>query len=253
MRNILTHGALVAALTCGTALTQSTTPSSSTTPPSTPLSTPQTQPAEADTQTPRIAPGSVIPVELTKTLDAKKAKPGDEVVAKVTKDMKTANGDVLVAKNAKVVGHVTEARARSKEQKESEVGIAFDRAETRDGDIKLPMSIQAIIGPTPSSASGGGGSYDPPGPGTGAGTMTSPMNGRAPSGGASQQPAQPVPTGGTDAQARPPITGHTQGVIGMPDLKLEANAQGATQGSVVSSEKSNVKLESGTMMLLRVN
>src|SRR6202048_5195592 len=40
----------------------------------------------------RIAPGSVIPVLLTKTIDAKKAKTGDEVVAKVTQDLKTHSG-----------------------------------------------------------------------------------------------------------------------------------------------------------------
>jgi hypothetical protein len=39
----------------------------------------------------------------------------------------------------------------------------------------------------------------------------------------------------------------------MADVKLEANAQNGVQGSVVSSEKNNVKLESGTIMLLRVN
>jgi len=38
----------------------------------------------------------------------------------------------------------------------------------------------------------------------------------------------------------------------MSDVKLAANAENA-QGSVVSSEKNNVKLESGTIMLLRVN
>ena len=39
----------------------------------------------------------------------------------------------------------------------------------------------------------------------------------------------------------------------MPNVKLEANAQNAAQGSVVSSEKNNVKLESGTLLLLRVS
>ena len=51
--------------------------------------------------TPRIAPGSVIPVELTKTIDAKKAKSGDPVEAKVTQDLKTNSGDVLVPKDTK--------------------------------------------------------------------------------------------------------------------------------------------------------
>jgi len=61
----------------------------------------------------RIAVGSVIPVSLTKTIDAKKAKTGEEVVAKVTQDMKTTTGEVLVPKDTRIVGHVTEAQARS--------------------------------------------------------------------------------------------------------------------------------------------
>ena len=95
----------------------------------------------------RIAPGSVIPVQLTKTIDAKKAKQGDQVVAKVTMDMKTNTGEVLVPKDTKVIGHVTEAQARSKEQKESQLAIAFDRAVLKDGEMNLPMSIQAVIAP----------------------------------------------------------------------------------------------------------
>jgi len=81
--------------------------------------------------TPGIAPGSVIPVQLTKTVDAKKVKTGDEVVAKVTVDLKNNAGTVIVPKDTKVVGHITEAQARSKDQKESEVAITFDRVVIR--------------------------------------------------------------------------------------------------------------------------
>src|SRR6201997_5302769 len=107
---------------------------------------PQTQPADPGQPNTRLAPGSVIPVQLTKTIDAKKAKTGDPVEAKVTQDLKTDNGDVLVPKDTKVVGRVTEAQARSKDQKESQVGIAFDHAVMKNGgDVPLPMSIQAVI------------------------------------------------------------------------------------------------------------
>src|ERR1700733_11843107 len=58
----------------------------------------------------RVAPGSVIPVELTKTIDAKKVKVGEEVMAKVTQDMK-ARDVVIVPKDTKVMGRVTEAQA----------------------------------------------------------------------------------------------------------------------------------------------
>jgi hypothetical protein len=67
----------------------------------------------------------------------------------------------------------------------------------------------------------------------------------SPQGGASDAPPQTA--------ERPPITGNTQGVIGMPDMKLDNNAQNAAQGSIVTSEKNNVKIEKGTFMLLRVN
>jgi hypothetical protein len=77
--------------------------------------------------------------------------------------------------------------------------------------------------------------------------------------GGSAPTATPSPSAGgnntpTDAQpgARAPITAETKGVVGISNLTLEPGGQ-TNQGSVVSSEKNNVKLESGTMMLLRVN
>jgi sRNA-binding protein len=85
--------------------------------------------------------------------------------------------------------------------------------------------------------------------------------GRSPSAGAAEQtqPSTTAPSAGataTDTQqqgsARPPITGNTQGVIGISNLKLEAG-QNATQGSMLTSDKNNVKVESGTMLLLKVN
>jgi hypothetical protein len=259
------------ALLCGTLLAQSPQPPSSgsmppeqqaqpaqqTTPPSTPAQAgASTAPAGS---VPRIAPGSVIPVQLTKSVNAKKAKKGDEVVAKVTQDLQNGAGAVIVPKDTKVIGHVTEAEARSKEQKESQVAIAFDRAVLKNGEqIQLPMSIQAIIAPPngnpanaeqssgyPSSGTGGtptspGGTYGSMGRGT-------PPASNAPQTSGSEPPGAPA---GTPAQ--PQVTGNTRGVVGIPDLRLSA-APDPTQGSLVSSEKNNVKLEDGTFLLLRVN
>jgi hypothetical protein len=211
---------------------------------------------QAQPSSPRLAPGSVIPVQLTKTVDAKKAKTGDEVVARVTQDMKTSSGEVLVAKDTKIMGHVTQAQARTKEQKESELGIAFDHAMTKTGEMDQPMSIQAIIAPL-NNSSGGDSGNSQGAPVTGGSTASSPMGSHNPSMGGAPPPPSPSAATGTDATgagaARPPINGNTQGVIGMPELKLEANAENAALGSVMSSAKGNVKLESGTLMLLRVN
>ena len=107
----------------------------------------QTNPSQPGTSL-RIAPGSVIPVQLTKTIDAKKAKTGEQVEARVTQDMKTGNGEVLLPKDTKVIGHITEDQPRAKGEKESHIAIAFDRVVTKDGtDSTLPMSIQAIGSP----------------------------------------------------------------------------------------------------------
>ncbi len=274
MKNIFIATAIMAALACAT-FAQGTppaqpSPSTSQEPQAQPPETQAQSPASARTNAnqaqpagaPRIAPGSVIPVELTKTVDAKKAKTGDEVVAKVAQDMKTSTGEVLLPKDTKVIGHVTEAQARSKEQKESQLGIAFDHAVTKSGDVQLPMSIQAVIG-APSNTPGNNAGYDQSAPASGGGTASGGMGGaRGGSSSASpqsqSQPSTSMPTSNPDAKEeanstgeRPPITGNTQGVVGISNLKLEA-AQNAAQGSLMSSEKNNVKLESGTFMLLRV-
>lgn len=277
MKTVLS-GICTLALLCAAMLAQSTSspqPSAPQPPQASPNGEPQstaTAPATTrptGTQTPpnalKIAPGSVLPVQLTKTVDAKKAKTGDEVIATVTQDMKNNTGDVIVPKDTKIVGHVTEAQARNKEQKESQLGIAFDHAVVKGNEASLPMSIQAIIAPpqqNPEATAGGGGTPEPPSsPNPNAG-MAGGQGGRSPSSGSSQS-AQQSPqdnagaAGASDAQAqtggRPPITGNTQGVIGMDNVKLANNAQNANQGSLVTSEKNNVKIEKGTMMLLKVN
>jgi hypothetical protein len=206
----------------------------------------------------RIAAGSVIPVSLTKTIDAKKAKTGDEVIAKVTEDIKTSSGEVLVPKDTKVVGHVTEAQPRGKEQKESTIGIAFDRAVMKNGsEMQMPMSIQAIIGPQNNQNSTGGSTEGVPNAGTAGYPSPSRAGGTAGSA-PSAMPSTPSVSSNapsdtqTGTNARPRITAQTEGVVGISDVKLMPAVQ-ANQGSLVSSEKNNVKLESGTFMLLRVN
>ena len=206
----------------------------------------------------RIASGSVIPASLTKTVDAKKARTGDPVTANVTRDLKDNGGAIILAKGTKLTGHVTTVQARTKEEKESQLGIAFDHAVMKNGDaMQFSMSIQAVIGPEnnePPDQSGGGAPAQPP-----AGGGTSPTPGRGMGGGSNG--AQPSAGGSNQApdagsagssSPRPAITAKTEGVIGISNLKLNSMSPGS-QGSMLSSDKNNVKLESGIMILLRVN
>jgi len=257
MKRMFMISALIAAMPCGVLLAQSTPP------PASNGETSQAQMAGA----PKIAPGSVIPVQLTKTVDAKKAKTGDEVVAKVTQDMKTQTGEVLVPKDTKVIGHVTQAQARTKGEKESELAIAFDRAVMNGQEVRLPMSIQAVIAPqnnnNNSAAGAAGGTDAGAGATSGGGVPSSSASGGRGGMGGSQAPpsassseSTPSNSGNTQSgkAAYPPINAQTQGVIGVPNVTLSSAQNGAQHGGpVMSSEKSNVKLESGTMLLLKVN
>lgn len=198
-----------------------------------------------------ISPGSVIPVGLTKTVDAKKAKVGDEVETRVTQDL-TSEGKVIIAKDTKIVGRVTQVQAHSKEQKESQLGIVFDHAILKGGEsVPITMSIQAVVGQEPQSAptNANGGDNAP----SGGGSMT---GGRGTMGG-SAPPSSPAgdssgANSGSRGSGRPQITGSTKGVIGISNLNL-AQTTNATDGSILSSEKGNVKVEGGTFMLLRVS
>jgi hypothetical protein len=249
------------ALLGGSLTAQSPQPNS----PSTPQTQPAAQPPAPTTSAtanagtapagtpPRLAPGSVLPAVLTRSIDAKKAKAGEEVVAKITQDLRSNAGAVIMPKDTKIVGHITEVQARTKEQKESQLAIVFDHAVLPSGEMQMPMSIQAIIDlRNPGSSASSNAGADAGGSTPSLGGRPGPMGGGTPT---ASTPKAPADTGtGTSAPTRtqPSITGNTQGIVGIENLKLSAAAD-VKQGSVVSSEKNNVKLDDGTLLLLRVN
>ena len=204
-----------------------------------------------------IAPGTIIPAELAKTLDAKKAKLNDEVVAKVAEDL-LAHGQIIIPRGSKIVGHVTEVKSHSKTEPQSTIGIVFDRLLLKDGrTMPLQVTVQAIRGParpppTMDSEMGGGAGV-PAIPGRG------PTDGIDPIGGARSYPNSsdthpniPGPTAGGDKPTNASTGGlssSTHGVVGLAGLSLTSS----DQGSVFSSTTQSVHLDSGSQMLLVVN
>src|SRR5437879_6640608 len=100
----------------------------------------------------RLQSGSTVQAELSRPVDVRKNKPGDEVIAKTTQDVKS-DGKVVLPKGSRIMGKVTQAQARAKGQDESQLGIAFDHAILKDGS-QMPVSfaIQAV-GSSESAAS----------------------------------------------------------------------------------------------------
>jgi hypothetical protein len=176
----------------------------------------------------------VFPSILVKPLDSKKLKQGDQVVCQTTAVLHTRNG-MVIPNRSKVLGQVTQATARSKGDSESSLAIAFDKIQLPNGkDVPFKGVLQAV------APSLGGNS----GPDTGAaGPGTLPTgNGRG--GDTSTMPA-PMSTRVPDtAGVHPLITSQSSGVLGIPNLQMDKD-------SVLTSSGKDVKLESGTQMLIR--
>lgn len=219
-----------------------------------------------------LSSGTAMQAELTKSLDAKKAKPGDQVTAKLTQDVKQ-NGKVVLHKGSKLVGHVTEAQAKSKENAESKLGVVFDKAELKGGqEVAFNGVIQALAPPVAGSLALAGDESSNAGAGMGAPSAPS-MGGGARGGGtlgAATGAVSPAvgstvgavgrtagsATGAVNntvgGAANATLNTTSRGVVGLQGLALNTAAAGSAQGSVISSADKTVKLDSGTQMVLQV-
>jgi ribosomal protein L14 len=172
-------------------------------------------------------------VELTKSVDAKKAKVGDEISAELKENL-VSNGKVIVPKGSRIEGRVVSVQRQQKKDDGSELALAFDRAILRNGQhLPLAMSIKAVGAPVQGHISNWGAS-----PGA---TSTS-AEGTAPHPNYRDGVA-PV----TVVQNR--LADNAQGVWGLPNLGLR---EGTPEKSVISSSRHNVQLRSGTQLVLRV-
>lgn len=182
--------------------------------------------AQSGTQIPA---ASVVEVTLLKAVDAKKSKVGDEVTAKVTQDLK-ADGKVLIAKNSKIVGHLTDVKAKSKDQPQSMVTITFENAVLKDGgQIPVTATIQALAKP----------------PDDRSGDMSDLMRGTDANQTVAGTATNVAGAGGTVGGPGGTLTSQSQGVLGYGGIGL--------QGSTVYSPVQNVHLDSGTQMILQVS
>src|SRR5258708_1972245 len=232
MRRILLAG-LMGASVAGGARAQSTAAPAATAPGApTPTQVSNTFPA-----------GTVIAVELSKSLDAKKAKVGDKIEARIPADL-LAHGKIVIPRSAKIFGQVTEVKAHSKESPDSKLGVAFDRLVLKDGhEVSLQAVVQAISRPLqPLVASDSriseGGSM-PAGDGSTSGSMGSSRPSR------STERVAAIPIDGPEPTSTlAPLGPTSQGVVGMKGLAL----QGSGQSSVLSNAKHNVHLDTGTHM-----
>jgi hypothetical protein len=164
-------------------------------------------------------------VELVKPLDSKKLKVGDPVEAKLTGGITLPSG-ATVPKGARVTGHVTQAKARSKSDSESALGISFDKVEWSGNEgVSIKGTIQAVA-PNPNADRTTGGYIDY---------------------GPSLREATTNP-GPPDAgkPSTPTLNDRSTGVLGIKNMQLGPDG-------VLTSSGKEVRLDSGTRMMLNVS
>jgi len=162
-------------------------------------------------------------VQLVKALDSKKLKEGDPVEAKLTESITLPSG-ATVPRGTKLIGHVTAAKARSKNDSESTLGIVFDKI-VRPGVEATPIKgvIQAVApNPNPELTTGSGVGY------------TDLKQAAA---------ASAAPDGHQGSTQH--LNDQSVGVLGIKNMQL------GPEGALTSSGK-EVKLDSGTQMLINV-
>jgi hypothetical protein len=164
----------------------------------------------------------VLPVSLATALDSKKQKTGTEVIVKVGGTVTLKDG-TAIPRGAKIVGHVTDAKARSGGDSESSLAIAFDTISLPDGKTLAIKGTMQAVAPDPNQDDSGG-SVD----------YGSSMN-------RSMEHAQ----GGTSVSS--PVTVLTEQSVGVYGIK---NLQLGDDGVLKSNDKS-VKLASRSQIVLR--
>lgn len=182
---------------------------------------------QAATQSPATAgkQHGVFTVELAKDINSKKLKVGSPVEATVFSAVQVSNG-TTIQPGSKILGHVTEVTFRSKGNEQSTLGIAFDKIELAKGeDMPIKGFIQAMA-PNPNKPLNSGGYIE----------YGNSLN--------MQTERPPDPTSSSQNQI-PILNDQSTGVMGIKGLQLEKNG-------VLSSSAKEIKIDSGTRMLLNV-
>ncbi len=163
----------------------------------------------------------LIPASLTSSVDAKKKKPGEEVVVKTAGSVRLADGTVI-SRGTKVVGHVTEAKTRSGGETQSSLGIVFDKINLSDGKTLAITGVIQAFAPNPNPEQGEGVGY----------------------GGMNQTLQHATPTAGGTSPVIPILSEDSVGIQGIKNLQLGSDG-------VFKSDQKTVKLDYGSQVVLR--
>lgn len=221
---------------------------------------PATPTAPAQAQTPagsQSAPmamsftsGTLIRVKLDKTVDAKRAQVGEQVVAKTVDDLNSVPPG-LATKGCEIIGHVVEVTQHQGDTP-STMRIVFDKMVLKNGtSMALPAFIKAVgyadqFNPSTDQdmSTQMGGARQSQGTG-GPATATNSGGGNPNLYGGGRLP---MGDNTSPLQTNAKLPYNAKGAIGMSGVEL---SQGTAQDSILTSKKKNVKIEGGMQMILK--
>jgi len=240
---------------------------------------------QADSAGTSFAQNSNVSAQLTKKIDTKNAKVGDEVLAKTTSNAQLTDG-TKVPKGTKLMGQVTEVQAKQGAEKSSHLAFAMNKAILHDGrEVPMHAMLTSVAPPMESTmtaddlgtsagpisgsggvsgggrASGGGGLLGGAGRSTGgvvssAGSMVgNTTNGIGSMTSSALRTTEGVGASGMGAVANAGSTAATRldhvAVPNMPGVMLSSATDSTSSGSL-DAQGRNIALESGTQMTMQV-
>jgi hypothetical protein len=218
--------------------------------------------ASTETPAPVIAPlgvGTAFNASLEETLDTRRTKAGDAVVAEAAEDVYYQRS-MIFPKGTKIVGHVVKVTSGGKGRTGSAVFVQFDKAVMKDGqEVIFYAGIQALAVTAaipPESAKNAADAQ--------AGAVENDNEGNDTEGNdtvvtTTYQEPQTLRTPlapGVVAEGKFTSDGlfssDSKGAFGRPDLKMYTPTSEGSHGTVILSSKKSLHLDPGTHLLLVV-
>jgi hypothetical protein len=182
---------------------------------------------------------------LDKIVHPKKAKVGDEVVARTTDATKLKDGTDL-PKGTHIIGKVTEVKMKADKEGPSKLGLLFDKAQLKDGK-EIPITM-ALVSVAPRWEQGGVDPVAAENTGSSAGRIgqMSQQQGRSEGSPGSDTLSKGLGIRGSSAATESAMR---PGVSYIPDMTIASYSMGEP-GTIVQSTKTTVFLDSGSRLLL---
>lgn len=208
----------------------------------------QTAPAQPQTRTLQMVE---VKAELQKSLDAKKAKQGEPVMAKLKDDANVPNQQTL-PKNTILEGHVDQTQVSPDKKGTSSVTVTFDKAKLKGGqELPIKATVVAIAQPQNNMVPAGEGA-----PAGGSAPMGgAPAGGGAPGGAESGGGGAGSSGGGAPAPSTMPSQQPAGGGAGyspqgggqVPNVQLKSDIHQQSSATFLGPGK-NVHIPDGTQM-----